>query len=915
MIDFPEFYQSVHGYRPFGWQAFVANRIVENGWPASDVLDPPTAAGKTSMIDIAIYALAAQCNRVALERTAPLRTFFVIDRRLVVDDVTRHALKVANTIEEKAELRDIRERLLRFGGARPLAVTTLRGGMYHDDSWADLPNQPLVCVSTVDQVGSRLLFRGYGVSERRRPIDAGLLGCDSLFIVDEAHLSQPFLQTLGWVTKYAGWGEQTPAPTPRVLEMTATPTRASEFRLPADIYEQDDKLSPRLKVEKRAELWETADIVGEASGHAKRMMSLPAVEVVGIVVNRVDTARAIFEKLRDDADGAVLLTGRIRPYDRDKLISRFLGRMKAGRASGQHPLFVVATQTVEVGADLDFDVLISEAAPLDALRQRFGRLNRLGNKPASEAVILKRRQKKGENDSIYGESLETAWNWLNKHAVTEGKQSWIDFGALRMKELYRADPEPRVNSVARDGPVMLPAHVETWVQTCPGPEPDPEVAPFLHGPERDAPDVNVVWRADLSADVTGWRKIVEAAPPLSTEALPLPIWAARKWLAGQRTTDVADVDAGGEDGGDTRPAREYLIWRGPDDRAQRGIRPGDTIVVRSSEGGTDDFGWAPECTDRVKDIGDDCANERARLGGGRYRVRLHPEVFAPAEGETTSKLKELLDALKNGDDDARADLIKLAEARCDKARGWRLVPYSDAVCAVSRWAKPEDRKKPAPTQEDSNDDDSASFTEDEIELERHVRDVVSKVRLFAEKCGLDAPLRQALVRAAELHDLGKWDARFQEMLDPRRDPNLAPLAKSKGRGSPAERSLRRQYARYPEDARHEFWSVALAEEGGLLVGNEFRDLIQYLIGTHHGYGRPMTPFWTETDTVTAGYDGRKITAREVTRFMEFGSGWVDTFWSLNRRYGYWGLAYLEAILRRADCVASREEEEHGHEQD
>lgn len=757
--------------------------------------------------------------------------------------------------------------------------------MYHDDTWADLPNQPLICVSTVDQVGSRLLFRGYGLNGRRRPIDAGLLGCDSLFIVDEAHLSQPFLQTLGWVRKYAAWAERPPAPPPRVVEMTATSKRESGFDLPADIYERDGELSKRLLAEKRAELRETGDIVVEASAEAKKMMNTPGVDVVGIVVNRVDTARAIFENLDDKEDGKVLLTGRIRPYDRDKLIGGFLPRMKAKREEKLQPLFVVATQTVEVGADLDFDALITEAAPLDALRQRFGRLNRLGEKSGSPALILKRRRKKGDPDPIYGDALDEAWNWLNRH--TTGNV--IDFGALRMKALYKSDEDDKVNSGTKEGPVMFPAHVENWVQTNPSPEPDPDVAPFLHGPKSDAPDVNIVWRADLTDNWNDWHVIVEAAPPLGAEALPLPIWAAKKWLAGEKTIDVADIDTNGEE--DAKPAKSYLIWRGPDDLGKGPIRPGDTIVVRSSEGGSDRFGWAPDCAVPVDDIGDDCANERARLGGGRYRMRRHGVLDADDEG------------------DAEDRLLTLARDRFPDARGWRVSAYPGGCCAVSKWAKPKQENRAKPATEDSNDEDSASFGPGDIGLSQHVKHVVDKVEIFADKCGLDESFRNTLIRSAELHDLGKWDARFQVMLDPQRDPNKPPLGKSKSPDSPAGRLARREYARYPADARHEFWSVALIDAGNLVTEHEFGGLIRYLIGTHHGHGRALAPFWEETESVIAKHNGSAITANDVTRFMAFGSGWADTFWALNRRYGYWGLAYLEAILRRADCVASREEEE------
>src|SRR5262249_45961658 len=106
--------------------------------------------------------------------------------------------------------------------------------------------------------------------------------------------------------------------------------------------------------------------------------------VVGVVVNRVDTARRVFGLLRGPAEPAadmahglprpaaavLLLTGRIRPLDRDALLNRYRERIEARRERGQaheHPLLVVATQTIEVGADVDFDALVTEVAPLDAL--------------------------------------------------------------------------------------------------------------------------------------------------------------------------------------------------------------------------------------------------------------------------------------------------------------------------------------------------------------------------------------------------------------------------------------------------------------------------------------------------------------------------------------------------------------------
>lgn len=87
----------------------------------------------------------------------------------------------------------------------PLAYYPMRGGIYRDHAWARIPTWPTIITSTVDQIGSRLLYRGYGVSEFSRPLHAGLTANDSLIILDEAHCSNPFSPTMQAVDAYRRW--------------------------------------------------------------------------------------------------------------------------------------------------------------------------------------------------------------------------------------------------------------------------------------------------------------------------------------------------------------------------------------------------------------------------------------------------------------------------------------------------------------------------------------------------------------------------------------------------------------------------------------------------------------------------------------------------------------------------------------
>lgn len=976
--DFPAFFRAVHGYDPFPWQHRLVRRLAESdGWPS--VLDLPTGSGKTAALDAALFHLALCWDDPG---RAALRIVFVVDRRLVVDEAFRRAQRLECTLQcpdvraAHPVVAEVSSRLARLSGddQLPLVASRLRGGAPLEHIWARSPTQPVILCSTVDQIGSRLLFRGYGVSDRMRPIHAGLLGENSLILLDEAHIAEPFRQTLEAVRGIGRAGVRQV-----LLSATAGTTDSEAFHLNAEDMDTP-VLRARVDARKRAELrvvrrsGAKAEFADTALNILREIQSAVGGErgvAVGVVVNRVALARDIHgllcERARNGGPESVrLMIGRSRPADRDSLASVlapfFTG---SGDRSTAKSLIVVATQCLEVGVDIDLDGLVTQAAPLDALRQRFGRLDRAGRGvpdavSAPRAVVLAFAEDLGKcSDPIYGDRVRSTWEWMQ----TVAPQGVLDFGVRAMDDLLSHDGvnTEYVFTVRSDAPVVMPAYLDTWVRTSPVPASEPQVDLFLHGAERAAADVMVIWRDDIEEDdlrvdnADRLAEVLSLVPPRAGEMLPVPVVAVRRWLAlGKRADDLTDPtgDVSGRqtDSSPPRdPVRSAFRWAGL--KSQRTgivqvnrIRPGDLLVVPAEYGGCDDHGWDPSSQSRVRDLADKAALAYA---GRRWAVRIHRSrtgktawaatvnVLADRDGRSAKDIASRLEAtlgsadLDLDDGGSKEDLVLIETVqglrRLVQAR-WGTItlhfPYVDsddeerggAVLLAPRGLRgfgSRVRMPPVPTTE--TDAFGHSFPQS-VSLNDHGAHVEGFARKYAQRLRKHPKVESDLALAAFLHDAGKADPRFQVMLSGGGVWNASEgmvLAKSRRDRVPGAWRA----AGLPDGWRHEALSVRLAMTHPKFADAHDPELVLWLVATHHGLGRPFFGFvetatpqpWAALDVENWGFDKDGV-GPESPKFDFRGADWPEIFRRLRLRYGIWGLAELEAILRLADHRASEYEE-------
>jgi CRISPR-associated endonuclease/helicase Cas3 len=472
---------------------------------------------------------------------------------------------------------------------------------------------------------------------------------------------------------------------------------------------------------------------------------------------------------------------------------------------------------------------------------------------------------------------------------------------------------------------------------------------------------------DLHPDQKHGERLIELMkllPPRAAEAVEVPIWTARAWLNQAEAVDFSDVVERGPEAGEQAQSRQRAFrWAGPDDERSgciipAAIRPGDMIVVPADYGGCDTWGWDAKSGAPVIDVAD------AALWpyrGRHFAVRVTPDLIAQGFRRDSLKREQResavstriidLDNIRNSlgtklaenagnsasellDAVSEIELPKQIRDQLDVLRqhkGWLEHEFAygfdegdrprGIVFVAPRGLKTGElgRRRGVPATES---DDLGSASDRPIPLIVHCEDVRDCAQNFAVRAGLSPNEIADVVLAAFLHDAGKADPRYQAYFmggDPYGPDAEQVLAKSGQKVLPRGAWKR---AGLPSNWRHEGLSVRLAMIHPDFPQARDPELVLWLIGTHHGCGRPLFP---HADAKDAEHRAGLLKAYDLDCDLMPGPGpqslafdfggwdWAQMFERLKQRYGIWGLARLETFIRLADHRVSESSRDSGEQ--
>lgn len=831
------------GKAPFPWQTRLLDRFLAGDIPPACTI--PTGLGKTAVLAVWLAALTVRRDEAGHSRM-PRRLVYVVNRRTVVDQATVEALSLRAALREP-RLKDEAARLRALAldpAGDVLAVSTLRGQLADNAEWRMDPGRAAIIIGTVDMIGSRLLFGGYGCGFKSKPLHAGFLGQDSLVVHDEAHLEPAFEALLiALEAEQRRSGDVRPM---RRMALTATSRggNAGAFTL-----SEEDQAHPeirrRIDATKRLRFHIPESTVPDAAVELARRHESSSAAVL-VYLNSVEHVEKVAAKL---PKGRVQrITGTLRGFERDRLaaedpvFARFLPVPPATAAQGA--VYLVCTSAGEVGVNISADHLVCDLAPFDRMAQRLGRVNRFGMGEADVDVVLGPPPKKETPLSVAVDRTKPLLEQLPR--IRDGV---FDASPLALAALP-ADERARAFSPTPDIPLVSDILFDKWALTslCRPVAGRPPVADWLHGvAEWEPPETRVAWREE-----------VEVLGPD----------AQKNWLLGELLESF--------------PLKPHEQLR---DRSDRVAQHLVAIGQRASNA----LAWLVESSSDIRVI---------RLAGYdaeslAREIEDVTVILGPSAGGLVSGL---LDGNSAASSDVNYDVSCLAignEPSPSRLRlwdaerapaGYRLV-HALAVGSTD----PDEAEAPRMwrwlVRPRFAEDDGSKSAEREQLLDVHQRDVTGWAEKLVSTAGLGPDDARAVVVAARHHDAGKNRRLWQRSVG-NSDYPVKVLAKSAGRMTPFD------LGHY----RHEFGSMLELTGSPEFeqMSERSRELALHLIGAHHGRARPS--FSAEE----VG-DPERITEAQA-RHMALAV--PLRFARLQRRYGRWGLAYLESLVRVADALAS-----------
>jgi CRISPR-associated endonuclease/helicase Cas3 len=925
-IDFEKLFQLLTGYDPFPWQVALFERFRAGEFPRSASL--PTGLGKTSLI--VLWLLACYAALRDDRRDFPRRLYFVINRRTVVDEATSFATQVLTKIQaastpELAEIKNIFRGAAAFNEENCIGLSSLRGEFADNEEWRVDPSRPAVTIGTIDKIGSKLLFAGYGDTPYTRPTAAALTAISSYIVYDEAHLEPAFRALLESIQQFIDREPTSQEPARfgsfHFTELTATPREGTGFQLT-----RGDHGNPT--VQQRIHARKTLTLIPDdnnltATICAQALQFKNQAKKILVYVNSPEDAFQIFAELnqKKNAPGRVaLLTGTIRGFERD-LLAEEDPNYRLFLQSDQpvtESIYLVSTSAGEVGADFDADHLVTESTSLDALIQRFGRFNRRGRTNEAHAIVVTNTKALAEEQkrkaAAEAKAAQIAQKQAKKKAKAKSKKS---SGSSNGEESYpdEEDQEPVeqvfipaeplactiefINSkLTPEGTLdVSPAHISNLIASLSDQEhrrcfssqadtlplsdktlnayaqttipyfdlgiPKPEI--YLHGRTDTPAETTVVWRSE-----------VKLFDEYKTDAELLKAYYEKNGFRSfERLTDSA------------RRVQEKLtkLARKPP------IQPDPSIYLLRAKGEVSRYDlsdfknggpYVGNCTLILPPTLGALSPAGFFEPGEPPQKGLPYDLYAGKPGQETRSAWLLR---QNDDEESESYLIssllqpdsKKAFATKKEAIAFAANQLGGSKHAVL--ATPLDDQGTYLINIFAATSENIAIIDQAIYLDEHLAAVEAYVSVLAHKLSLPSNIQRALRLAARQHDPGKdhplW-RRFAGAL------NGKALAKPV---IPTVPAILKGY-------RHEFGSLIKTYD--LFNDEPERDLILHLIAEHHGYGRPFfKPNAVDPDCPTA--INERIYADSIFRYQR-----------LTQRFGRYNLAFLGSLLRAADAKASRD---------